>query len=329
VYIAEACFRRLPITVPSSRDLRLRFLEELTAPYERDGVLNQCGISNDLAPSQKVDTRVIAPQPASRTLTEDHLFTKLTNFDTSALRNAFLEKPVEISRVKCFRILQCVNEIGSPDILESIKSALTRRPEDRTAQTVDEPIVEKLFQIHIYLDAHDSRSHIIVARNRYIKYCYFEAYQIAVQVLQGEKRYSLQEQRRLTAHKETLSYKQGLWDQLPATPHSDNIERNYDVLSAADRRKRAPDMVKDGITRKVIALNGGKKELIRRKINRYIREGRVLHHVLQGAICLNPGLFILFPSQEMQKPALDLEVFQPYSKEIDLKSLEKPITMKE
>jgi hypothetical protein len=173
VFIAEACFRyRLPIAeVPSSRDLRLRFLEELLAPYERDAVLEQCGIPSNLVPSQKVDTRVMVPQPAAKAQAKDKSFPKLENFDMAALNIAFLEKPNDISMVRSLRILQCVNEIGSPTILDSIKLALAELPEDRIPQDVDEPIVEKLFHIHIYLETQESRSHLLVARNRYIKFC--------------------------------------------------------------------------------------------------------------------------------------------------------------
>jgi hypothetical protein len=45
-------------------------------------------------------------------------------------------------------------------------------------------------------------------------------------------------------------------------------------------------------------------------INRYIREGRVLHCVLQGGILLNPGLLILFLSSRAYLPSLSTAKFR-------------------
>jgi hypothetical protein len=331
VFIAEACFRRLlPITeVPPSRDLRLRFLGELLAPCERDDVLEQCGIPKTLAPSQKVDTRAISPQPAAQQPTAAENLPDLESFNMSALKSAFSTRPAGIDRVRCLRILQCVHEIGSPKILESLKLVLATRPDNWTSQTVDESIVEKLFQIHIYLDTQDSRSHILVARNRYIKFCYFETYQNAVQALQEKKHSSYLEHRRLAARKATESYKQGLVEELPPTPHTDDIRQLYQSLTPAEQKRRAPDMIKDEITRKVCKEKHGNEKRVRRDINRYIREGKALHFILQGEQCLSPGLLILFPSRETHPPSLDSSRFQPGLTKKEQESLDEPIEMNE
>jgi len=50
LWIAEVCLQGRPLqNAPSSRELRLRFLEELVAPVQRDSVLEQYGISSKLA----------------------------------------------------------------------------------------------------------------------------------------------------------------------------------------------------------------------------------------------------------------------------------------
>jgi hypothetical protein len=334
VFIADACFRRrLPIKiddVPSSRDLRLQFLEELLAPYERGAVLAKCGIPNNSTPSQNVDIREIVLQPTTQLHAVDEgSLPDLENFDMAALHAAFIRKPAEVSPVRCFRILQCVNEIGSPNILGSLRLALTKRPDDRTAHTVDQPIVDKLFHIHIYLDTQESRSHLLIARNRYIKFCYFETYQVAVKALRDEKRNSNLEHRRVAARKGTASYKQGLREELPPTPHSDNIRHRYKNLTDSEKKRRAPDMVKDEITRKVLSGFGGDEKRTRRNINRYIREGKVLHQILQGTVRLNPGMLILFPGRETHPPSLDLEQFSPDIQSTEQKSLESPIDIRE
>lgn len=48
---------------------------------------------------------------------------------------------------------------------------------------MEQPVVEKLFRIYLYLDSQESESHLLVARSRYVKYCYFKTYLLAVAAL--------------------------------------------------------------------------------------------------------------------------------------------------
>ncbi|CAN9211434.1 unnamed protein product [Alternaria alternata] len=244
LWIAEACVQGRPLRdAPSSRELRLRFLEELVAPVQRDFVLEQYGISSKLAVSQQIDTRLAETcseaQLQSQTESKGVFVSKLETFDLEALHEALLQKPTDISRGRCLRILQCVYKIGSPCILDSLKPALTTKREDQAHQAMEQPMVEKLFRIHLYLDSQESESHLLVARSRYVKYCYFETYLLAVAALQREKRSSSQEKRRVHARKLTASFKQGLCDELPPTPHDDEIHRIYEDLSPSEKKRRA------------------------------------------------------------------------------------------
>lgn len=54
----------------------------------------------------------------------------LEGFDSDALREALLQRPAEIPRGRCLRILQIVHEIGCPYILESLKLAFAQKQED-------------------------------------------------------------------------------------------------------------------------------------------------------------------------------------------------------
>ncbi|CAN9385004.1 unnamed protein product [Alternaria alternata] len=244
LWIAEACVQGRPLRdAPSSRELRLRFLEELVAPVQRDAVLEQYGISSKLAVSQQIDTRLAETrseaQLQSQTESKGVFVSKLETFDVEALHEALLQKPTDMSRGRCLRILQCVYKIGSPCILDSLKPALTTKREDQARQAMEQPVVEKLFRIHLYLDSQESESHLLVARSRYVKYCYFETYLLAVAALQREKRSSSQEKRRVHARKLTASFKQGLCDELPPTPHDDEIHRIYEDLSPSEKKRRA------------------------------------------------------------------------------------------
>jgi len=301
------------------------------APLQRDSVLNQFGISSRLAASEQIDTRpgTTCAEVQSPEQSNDISVSKLENFDPEALRGALLQKPADVSRGRCLRILQCVYEIGSPSVLDSLKLAVTTKCGDQAHQGIEQPVVEKLFHIHLYLDRQGSQSHLLVARNRYVKYCYFETYLLAVAALQREKRSSNREKRRITARKQTASFKQGLCDELPPTPHDDGIHRMYKDLNPSEKKRRAQDMVKNEISRKVAEVHKLDEARIRRNINKYIREGRVLHCILQGRLSLNPGLLVLFPTTETDPPALSAADFCVEMQESEEKMLSRPIDLKE
>lgn len=301
------------------------------APFQRDFVLEQYGISSKLAASEQIDTRLVGgcAEAQAQAQSIEMFVPKLENFDFDALHRALLHKPAEIPRGRCLRILQCVYEIGSPYILDSLKLACTRKREGQTQQAIEPPVVEKLLHIHLFLDSQESQSHLLVARNRYVKYCYFETYLLAVAALQREKRNSNREKRRVAARKQTASFKQGLCDELPPTPHDDGIHRIYEDLSPSEKKRRAQDMIKNEISRKVANVHKMDETRIRRNINKYIREGRVLHCILQGGLSLNPGLLILFPSFGTDPPTLSTAEFGIELQEPEEKSLSRPIEIKE
>jgi hypothetical protein len=337
VWIAEACFQYRPLwNVPSSRDLRLRFLEELLAPFQRDYVLEKCGIPRTHTVSQDVDTRDKFARLETQ-VQNDKIFgldveifvQNLENFEPGALRKALLERPSKIKDGRCLRILQCVDEIGSPHILDSLKLACARKDENQSYRAIKQPIFEKLFHIHIYLDKQESQSHLLVARKRYIKYCYFETYLRAVEALKGEKHNGYRERQKVLARKRTASFKKGISEELPPTPHTDEIHRVYKNLSPSARRRKAPDIVKDEISSKVAKLYGGNEKSIRRNINKYIKQGRVLHHILRVRRSLDPGLLVLFPSFGAGPPSLSMAEFGLELQGPEEKSLSKPIELKE
>ncbi|KAF9730155.1 24-dehydrocholesterol reductase precursor [Paraphaeosphaeria minitans] len=331
VHIAEACFGHLlPITdVPASRALRLRFLGELVAPYERESVLERCGIPGKIAPLQNVDTRVIAARLPSGPHGKLFHIPNLVNFDTGTLTKAFLERPPELSSRRCLRIVQYVNAIGSPHVLQSIQSALDRRPQEETVQAVDEPIFERLIHIHLYLGGLESQDHLLVARHRYIKYCYFETYWLAVRELQQRKWSGRRERKRMDALKLTASYKQGLYEGPFPTSRTDGIPETTQKLSHTEKKGRAADIVKGEIVRKVANVYKYDEKRIRADINRYIREGEVLHKILQGTVRVNPGLLVLFPSRELHPPSLDIDQFALDLEHNERNSLAKPLALKD
>ncbi|CAN9240842.1 unnamed protein product [Alternaria alternata] len=253
----------------------------------------------------------------------------LENFEPGALRKALLERPSKIKDGRCLRILQCVDEIGSPHILDSLKLACARKDENQSYRAIKQPIFEKLFHIHIHLDKQESQSHLLVARKRYIKYCYFETYLRAVEALKGEKHNGYRERQKVLARKRTASFKKGISEELPPTPHTDEIHRVYKNLSPSARRRKAPDIVKDEISSKVAKLYGGNEKSIRRNINKYIKQGRVLHHILRVRRSLDPGLLVLFPSFGAGPPSLSMAEFGLELQGPEEKSLSKPIELKE
>jgi len=88
-------------------------------------------------------------------------------------------------------------------------------------------------------------------------------------------------------------------------------------------------MVKNEILRKVAEVHKLDEARIRRNINKYIREGRVLYCILQGRLSLNLGLLVLFLSTETDLPALSAADFCVEMQELEEKMLSRPIDLKE
>jgi hypothetical protein len=103
----------------------------------------------------------------------------------------------------------------------------------------------------------------------------------------------------------------------------------YEDLSPSEKKRRAKDMVKSEISKKVANVHKMDETRIRRNINKYIREGRVLHCIVQGGLSLNPGLLILFPSFGTDPPTLSTAEFGIELQEPEEKCLSRPIEIKE
>ena len=307
--------------VPSSRKLRLRYLTELLAPYERDCALERFGIPRGVVSSERIDTRVVTALPGLPVAADVFPIPDLEHFDMKALRKLFLEKPAGLKRARCLRILQCVNEIGSSHILKSLQLVLDKAPAMKTAHDAERTIVEKLMHIHLYLERAESQSHLDVARSRYVKYCYFETYERAVKALRERKRASLLERRRVSSRKHYV--------EVPSAPYEDGIEQTFQGLTEEEKKRRAEDVVKMEIARRMLDFCHGDEKRVRQNITRYIREGKVLHYALQGALCLNPSILILFPGCESQPPALPVDAFQSELDHGEKSILSRPIDCRE
>jgi hypothetical protein len=99
-----------------------------------------------------VDTRCKSARSETQVQTDEifglnlEIFVRnLENFEPEALREALLQRPSEINRERCLRILQCVDDIGSPHILDLLKLVCARKDEDSTYRAMEQPIFEKLF----------------------------------------------------------------------------------------------------------------------------------------------------------------------------------------
>jgi hypothetical protein len=88
-------------------------------------------------------------------------------------------------------------------------------------------------------------------------------------------------------------------------------------------------MVKDEISKKIAKEYGGNEKRIQRNINKYIKDGRVLHNILRGRRSLNPALLILFPSFGSDLPSLSTTEFGLELEELEEKALSKPIQLRE
>ena len=342
----------------------------MLAPYERDFVLEKCDISSKHTGAQHVDARIKLARSETQVQTDEipaqnlesfghgapHgvlpkgpskielercrrilqcAVQNLENFEDGALL-ALVQKPSKIKVERRLRILKCVNEIGSPHILDSLKLACARNVEGQTHRAIEQPLVEELFQklfrIHCYLDKLDSQSQLLVARERYIKYCYFETYLRTLVALQDKKHNNTRKRRKVWNRKQTTSFKQGISEELPSSPDAGESHRPCNNANPSGRNRRARDLIRDEICSKLERVHGSSPrciQSIRSNVNKYIRQGKVLHLILQGGRSLGPGLLVLFPSVVADPPSLNMAGFGGELLEVEEKALSHPIRLKE
>lgn len=299
--------------LPSQKELRLRYVKALLAPYERDYVLsNVPGIGATVFPAHVADTRSILQLPTQLSHEVDLGSDYIHCFNMTLLRGAFSQYSKVVKR---WRILQCVHEIGSLRILESIRSILLHQAND--IPIAGDLIIQKIQLIHHYLDEQNAKDRLLVARARYIKFCYYENYNAAVNSVRRQKEQDLVTRKRIAKHKTTATY-------LAGNGQTETERDNNQV----DRR-RAEQVVKDDIANKIERAYGGSPEDIRANITKYVREGYRLHCILQGQFCLNPGVLLIFPSTEDKEPSLDVAKLNAGLSESELKSLRNPICIGE
>jgi hypothetical protein len=306
--------------------LRRRYLKELVAPYRTHGVLEGMKIPHCGVPAVKVDMRDMIASPTIESPLESPPFEihDLEGFNHGLLQQALSKARASIGTKKTLRILQCISEIGSEEVLGSLQASLNNAGDTNLQH--ETPVVQKLLHIHQYLDEKETESHIAIAKNRYVKYCYFEIFQLAARLVSTAKELGHKERHKVMLRKASVSWHLQIFDDddrdLPSTPNTDGLERLFSGLSIEERKKPATAMLKLWIAKQL--ETNGNRERIKRSVDRYLREGKIMHLILQG---VNPSLLILFPGFQTQEPSLDPSQFSTDPKL--LKSLRKPICVRE
>jgi hypothetical protein len=117
--------------------------------------------------------------------------------------------------------------------------------------------------------------------------------------------------------------------EISSAPYTDDIEQTFQGLTEKEKKRKTEDVIKTEIARRMLQVSCGDEKQTRQNITRYIREGKVLHYILQGALCLNPSILILFPSWESQPPTLAIDAFQLKLEHGEKTSLSRPIERRE
>ena len=324
VYLAETTFKNLPATGPSQQDLQSRFLLELLAPYERSYILQRLGIpiSENYMLYQKEDCKETLLRGPSDT--SGISIPVIPDFNRDALGRAFSCKPESIQLIRAIRILQCIYEIGSLSVLNRFALDLNKPLQSKSDAGCN---MEILLHLHRYLDKEANERHLSVSRSRYLKYCYFESYQTAVDALHVKKERSRDEKKKVDKRKRTATYKNGLSTYLPSIPITDSINASYNMLTKKEKANSAANMVKTAIVRGIHNSYGAKEDEIFKRMGEYLNEGQTMHLILKGSNRLHPGLLLFFPSQEGNIPSLDISGMELEHKE--RKKLLKPIKVQE
>lgn len=280
----------------------MQFIKALLRPYQHESILNGLGIKQGSKGGQKFHSFYALASSPDEMLTDDQL-RRLSNND--------ITRPPQGVDKRVLRLLQYIFEIGSPAVLDAIKTAATH---PRDSITYSDSASSCLLQIHRYLDTKGSNNHLDIARTRYLKYCYHESFQSEVRTLTLKKRVSRLERRRKGKRLYT-----SLADE-ESTPETNWITNNYPNVEHGSRS--AHTIVRLSILQGIRQHFGGTPNVIEKDFDRYLRDGSNLQKLLQGA---DPILLILFPGERYSIPVLNYHNLE----DIALKqSLQKPIGTK-
>ncbi|KAL5402573.1 hypothetical protein PMIN03_010571 [Paraphaeosphaeria minitans] len=281
-----------------------------------------------LSPTQCVIPNLSGSARSQRAYNDVSIASDLENFDTDMLKTAMRQAPVKISRQRYLRILQYVNSIGLPPVLPLVEG-LIRPSQDSINEPEDKIVSNNLVKIHLYLTDLESQDHRLVAKHRYSKYRYYETYLLAVKSLQKEKLSSRRARKKIEAHKGTATYKQGYHERPSSAQHISGVHEAAQESSPAEKNWKASVIVKNRIVKKVATVSKRDEQRIGKDFNRYIKEGKVLKNILQGAVRADPGLFVLFPSREPHPPSLIIDQLNIDLEEIERKRLCKPLALED
>lgn len=263
--------------------------------YQRmDGVLQQLGIRDDQRTRLRPISRAKIP---SSGLPAPELAHELYDPDIKSIRQGARGR-------KILRMLQCIKEVGSVRILEALKVAASQ---PRESLPTEGP--SYLLQIHHYLDTRGASSHLDVARTRFVKVCYFSAFQSAVDTLKEKKRLSRIEKKLMSKR-------------LVDTPETDWICINYPSIDHT-KALSANLIVQESIVGGIHRQYGGCTDIIKEHLKRYLVEGATLNLILHR---LEPAHLVLFPGDQHWDPCLSYKSLEDAA--IKAK-LEKPIKVKE
>ena len=240
--------------------------------------------------------------------------------DGKVISEVFMRRPHDLSLEICLRALQCICEVGSLNVLKRLKHSLQgSQPGSTPLKQVN---IQKISSIHDFLEGQETSSYLSTARSRYAKFYYYQSFECEVCSLAEMKAQSRAEKQKQLTHRETATYKRGL-SSLPPTPTVDLIKAKYGCfLDPNEMAGKASNIVKAVIVKRHAAKDEDGE--MRKKVDKYIKQGCRITQVLQGTSFLNPGLLLLFPGNEDTEPRLQLSKISP-----DYKALQKPISPKE
>ncbi|KAL5371214.1 hypothetical protein DPSP01_014419 [Paraphaeosphaeria sporulosa] len=282
----------------SIQDLIMTLIKALLIPYEnqRRTVLQKLGITGGPTARQ--------PQLQGRAAISPRNMPALEQIPE--LYNAKI-RSLPLGGRKTLRMLQCIKEIGCVTILETLKVAAAQPME-----LLPTSGPQHLLQIHRYLDTKSVSSHLDVARMRYVKLCYFNAFQSEVQTLTAMKKQS------------RINRKQGkkrVCLSVDDTPETEWINSTYPNIDHGSHPSAW--IVRRAIIQGIEERYGGRSEGIEEDLRRYLTEGAALNYVLHN---LNPALLVLFPGDQHGPPCLAYDSLEDASLRAKLR---KPINTRD
>ncbi|KAF1362022.1 hypothetical protein EJ07DRAFT_153597 [Lizonia empirigonia] len=296
IYLVESECKTVELIPPYvEAHLRKRYFETLLVREEEQW--RACNANVPLQAVSFVARLAEADATSSPPIAGDTTEFHINELDPDLLKEALSRKPKTLKDIKCLRILQYIHGTGGPQVLDHLKASAMSLDYhvDLVADNPREAHAARISVIHAALDSRGSTSHFGIAQSRFAKLCYYREFQQAVESLRSSNKARRVERQRLARHQQRLGHVPEN-DQTVLTPQTNAMAQQYSETTG-----RSSSVVRDDVVRRLSTIykrsSPEDQAEIKLQVDSYIRQGKILHLILQGRSCnTSPAVLLLIPT---------------------------------